>query len=386
MLASYDICEEKKEEECNHEKEEEEECSMANAMMQRGAYLRMLRQMELEDEAERQRQEKNENNDIQKSLQEFVDCGDTASLSSYSSDDTNSVTNAAALEDQIGVISSSDGLATYKMLNYDSYLAHQRYYNDLKHINMNFIDYGMIRNSNGCDGGRLIIEQRKALGKGGLCWDAAYILAEYMIQHEKDWILSNNNNNNNNNNTNESSITTKVVELGSGTGLGGLMIAKAIPNCHVSITDLPELMDLMTCNIRRNFDQQHDSPSCQNYQNPLDSFTNITSSLGNASAKTLRWGVQEDYQNGPYDIVIGCDVVASLYDPIALAQTFYALSHDKTKIYVSAKLRLDKPHELFEEEMRRLFGKVTVISCLEEKFSKIKNPNMRIIVAEGPVR
>mmetsp|Transcript_20710 Transcript_20710/g.30315 ORF Transcript_20710/g.30315 Transcript_20710/m.30315 type:complete len:208 (+) Transcript_20710:114-737(+) len=207
-----------------------------------------------------------------------------------------------------------------------------------------------------------------------------------MIQHEKDWILSNNNNNNNNNNTNESSITTKVVELGSGTGLGGLMIAKAIPNCHVSITDLPELMDLMTCNIRRNFDQQHDSPSCQNYQNPLDSFTNITSSLGNASAKTLRWGVQEDYQNGPYDIVIGCDVVASLYDPIALAQTFYALSHDKTKIYVSAKLRLDKPHELFEEEMRRLFGKVTVISCLEEKFSKIKNPNMRIIVAEGPVR
>eukprot|EP00957_Ditylum_brightwellii_P166239 12655730-Ditylum_brightwellii.AAC.1 len=132
MLASYDICEEKKEEECNHEKEEEEECSMANAMTQRGAYLRMLRQLELEDEAERQRQEKNENNDIQKSLQEFVDCGDTASLSSYSSDDTNSVTNAAALEDQIDVISSSDGLATYKMLNYDSYLAHQRYYDDLK--------------------------------------------------------------------------------------------------------------------------------------------------------------------------------------------------------------------------------------------------------------
>lgn len=40
------------------------------------------------------------------------------------------------------------------VLRYDSYLQHQRYYDDLKHVDCSFIDYG-----NG-----LLIEQDKSLG------------------------------------------------------------------------------------------------------------------------------------------------------------------------------------------------------------------------------
>mmetsp|Transcript_11819 Transcript_11819/g.17621 ORF Transcript_11819/g.17621 Transcript_11819/m.17621 type:complete len:199 (-) Transcript_11819:86-682(-) len=155
----------------NNEEEEEEECGMTDAMFQRGAYLRMLRQLELEDEAERQQQQtatfqpdkQNEDNDVKKSK----DCDDTASLSHASSSSSLYIASGDDIEDQIDVVVSSEGLK-YKVLEYASFLAHQRYYDDLKHANVNFINYGQILDSNGCAGGQLIIEQRKSLGKGGL--------------------------------------------------------------------------------------------------------------------------------------------------------------------------------------------------------------------------
>mmetsp|Transcript_15615 Transcript_15615/g.23062 ORF Transcript_15615/g.23062 Transcript_15615/m.23062 type:complete len:419 (+) Transcript_15615:96-1352(+) len=374
----------------NNEEEEVEECGMTDAMFQRGAYLRMLRQLELEDEAERQQQQtatfqpdkQNEDNDVKKSK----DCDDTASLSHASSSSSLSIASGDDIEDQIDVVVSSEGLK-YKVLEYASFLGHQRYYDDLKHANVNFINYGQILDSNGCAGGQLIIEQRKSLGKGGLCWDAAFILAEYMIAHEKQWnvqpqradcapVLSHDYTPPQ---QHQPPPPTKVVELGSGTGLGGLMIAKAVANCHVTITDLPELVDLMTSNVALNFKQQQQQISLTNEQQNI--FQNDTNSKSNATAQTLRWGVKEDYTDGPYDVIFGADVVTSLYDPIALAHTLYDLSHETTKVYVSVKARLSEPHELFEGEMKRLFEKVEIIWNVEE--SRNRNPDTAIIVAEG---
>ena len=82
------------------------------------------------------------------------------------------------------------------------------YYDDLKHANINYIDYGHVGKKRNCDvvggnngggcasststaawdfsdgengGGRLVVDPRKRLGKGGLCWDAAFVLGEHVI-------------------------------------------------------------------------------------------------------------------------------------------------------------------------------------------------------------
>ena len=45
--------------------------------------------------------------------------------------------------------------------------------------------------------------------------------------------------------------------MGSGTGLCGLMLAKAITNTHVYVTDLPELLNLMEQNLYLNFNNNN---------------------------------------------------------------------------------------------------------------------------------
>jgi len=293
---------------------------------------------------------------------------------------------------------NSDNTTTTLM--YESYLKHQRYYDDLKHVDINFINYGTkfasylltgekdeedVRSSSSKQRiqGRkdLIIEQRKYLGKGGLCWDAAFILGEHVIHNVSEWKI--------NNNTvevvGEGNRTTRVVELGAGTGLCGLMIAAAaFDDVIVEITDLPELQDLMCANIKRNYFRSSTSGSSNRKMKEEDDESrkneNFNTTNSNVSCRVLQWGVTSDYINAPYDVIIGADVVTSIYDPIALAQTFYALSGPHTKIYISGKTRLDKPHEIFEMEMKRLFVSVRKIDAPN---SRLRSPNVFVLVVQA---
>ena len=113
----------------------------ADHLMKRGEFLRKLREMELQDEAERQ-----------------------ATHEVSQNDDGN--------DDECVVFSNGD-----RLLRYELFLEHQRYYDDLKHVDFKYMDFGCL----GTDT-PLIVEQDKTLGKGGLCWDAAYILGEYVIR------------------------------------------------------------------------------------------------------------------------------------------------------------------------------------------------------------
>eukprot|EP00956_Cyclotella_meneghiniana_P006291 scaffold8251_cov61-Cyclotella_meneghiniana.AAC.2 len=296
--------------------------------MNRGSYLSQLRLLALQDEAERSAEEE------------------------Y----TSKVENLHA---EVQILSNGQ-----KMLNYSVYLSHQRYFDDLKHVDMHFMNFGCfvdtksnadatiprIESSNDVrilDGQLkheqdLIIEQRKSLGKGGLCWDAAFILGEHVIYHEMEWNI-------------QPSGLTSVLELGAGTGLCGLMVAKAT-SANVTITDLPELVPLMEDNVKRNL-------PCK----------------GNITAQTLRWGNEADYHGKPYDVIVGADIVTNLYDPVALASTIHALSGSETRIYISAKSRLDKPHEIFDDEMKRLFARCDRVKVE----SRLKSPNVFVMVFGG---
>ncbi len=71
-------------------------------------------------------------------------------------------------------------------------------------------------------------------------------------------------------------------------------------------TSCPPSQDLMRSNVERNFW--------------------MPSSLGDAivSCRLLWWGVESNYAGAPYNVIVGADVVALPYNPVALAQMFHA--------------------------------------------------------------
>ena len=252
---------------------------------ERGAFLRKLREMEREDEAQR--------------------CNDQ-----------NSITT---------------NIATGDTLQYDSYLAHQNYYDDYKHVNYRFIDFGEF-------GGKpLVVEQDRSLGKGGLIWDAAFILGEHVVRETDCWRQA------------CGTTPASIVELGSGTGMTGLMVARAFPETQVHLTDLPLLMPLLEKNC---------------------------ASTSNASVQVLEWGKPVHRH---YDVILGADVVASIYDSFALAKTIYDLAHSKTWVYLACRDRLAGSIEQFESYLKQMFQFVE----RQKADSSNRNPNVWILTARG---
>lgn len=234
-------------------------------LMNRGSYLRRLRLLALQDEMERFTQKEEEEQTSSEWFEEKK-CEDILDSKE---------------REAIEVHVSPGGERT---LDYSVYLSHQRYYDDLKHVDMKYIDYGHFGG-----GQNLIVEQRKQLGKGGFCWDAAFILGEHVVAHESAWNAPGE----------HDAEKTTVLELGAGTGLCGMMIAKST-NAHVILTDLPELMGLIGDNVQRNFPLLQDSGR-------------TNSSRGTVESRVLRWGVEDEYRGAPFDVIVGADIVASLY-------------------------------------------------------------------------
>lgn len=146
-----------------HPEDDEETEDAAELLMQRGDRLRMLREMELQDNLERQREQDDNLHEEQSA--------------------------------------SADGRSV--VLDYNAWLrSDQRYHDDLKHIDYKYIDFGS-EHWDPDDKRPLIVEQDKSLGKGGFCWDAAYILGEYLSSPSLD----------------RPAQGASVIELGSGTGL-----------------------------------------------------------------------------------------------------------------------------------------------------------------------
>ena len=393
--------------------EEEAAETPLERLMDRGRRLRLLRQLALDDECERMRQRCEEEeerryrrssssssssagyNFHEEKKEEGGDVGgDDDCDCNYDCHRASSSSSSSSSNGGEDVVRTLPG-TNETVLDYDSYLSHQRYYDDLKHVDHNYIDYTLddygdassssssSSSSNGGGGGvpgrrHLVVEQRKRLGKGGLCWDAAFVLGEHVASDAAEW-------RNDDDDDDDDKRPARVLELGAGTGLCGLMVASMVPDCTVELTDLPELQDLLISNVERNFGTSS-SLSSRNAA-AADASTTATTTTGgggggrSVSCRVLRWGVESDFAGAPYDVVIGADVVTSLYDPVALARTFHALSGPGTRVYVSGKTRLVGPHDAFEGEMSRLFGSVRGVDGGPR--SRLRSPGVFVIVACG---
>jgi hypothetical protein len=112
----------------------------AEVLMQRGEYLRQLRQLEQDDERQRNEEPVHENNQF---------------------------------ADQVDVLPDSER----RVLRYESYLLHQSFYDDLKHVDYEYVDFGSnLYEDSHTTARQLIIEQDKSLGKGGLVSEMKHIL------------------------------------------------------------------------------------------------------------------------------------------------------------------------------------------------------------------
>ncbi|KAF9534965.1 putative methyltransferase-domain-containing protein [Crepidotus variabilis] len=136
-----------------------------------------------------------------------------------------------------------------------------------------------------------------APGCGGLAWPAGQILASYLVQKGPEYIQS-----------------KCILELGSGTGLVGLVIG-AIQNMDIWITDQAPLLDIMNRNVRLN---------------NLETIVKVAE---------LNWGATIPAHIPRPDMILAADCV--YFEPAfpLLVQTLSDLSDAKTEILFCYKKR-----------------------------------------------
>ena len=117
---------------------------------------------------------------------------------------------------------------------------------------------------------------------------------------------------------------SKVLELGAGTGLAGIVASKL--GAEVTLTDLKKNLGILKRNIDVNF----------NSTEPM------------LLVKELEWNINlENFSHQSYNLIIGADIIYSVDTFRNLLKTiYYFLSCNKTdnppKIVLSSKLRYDR--------------------------------------------
>ncbi|XP_055521361.1 EEF1A lysine methyltransferase 3-like [Leucoraja erinacea] len=108
-------------------------------------------------------------------------------------------------------------------------------------------------------------------------------------------------------------IGQKVIELGSGTGIVGILAI--LLGGEVTLTDKPEVLGQIERNVARNV-----SPSM----------------IPRPKVAALSWGEDEDQFPRDYDIILGSDIVYWPRSFLQLLKTLKHLSDRRTVIYLSS--------------------------------------------------
>jgi predicted nicotinamide N-methyase len=146
---------------------------------------------------------------------------------------------------------------------------------------------------------------------GGTVWDAAIVLIKYFENLEEFPIGF--------------FKGKKIIELGSGTGLVGIVIG--LLGGNIIITDRKPLLNLMKENIQKNFIEKK------------------------VKVEELEWGKDCSYLNPPFDIILASDVMSYCYyeSQESFFQTLKDLSNKNTRIILSYEKRDMKDLEFFKK-------------------------------------
>ncbi|XP_043554442.1 EEF1A lysine methyltransferase 3-like [Chiloscyllium plagiosum] len=136
----------------------------------------------------------------------------------------------------------------------------------------------------------------------------------------------------------------KVIELGSGTGIVGILAT--LLGGDVTITDKPEVLKQIETNAQVNV------PSACRHRLQI---------------RPLTWG--EDHTNFPadYDFVLGSDIVYSSVTYPALMETFRYFTSQGATIYLSSELRKRNGSPSFHDESLPQYFNCQIVDRLENK-------------------
>jgi len=189
----------------------------------------------------------------------------------------------------------------------------------------------------------------RELGVAAVVWDAAVVLGEYLVD-QPDLVKD-----------------KKVIELGAGTGLVGIVASKL--GGLVTITDRSQSLKSVEQNVRDNGYHNHHcttftdtSLDCRSSNNdceqansrtdPSDIDSDCSSKKPNVSA--LTWGENLDMYPNAFEVVLGADIVYIEETFDDLITTISHLTDCRSVVLIAARLRYRRD-ELFFEKFRRLF-------------------------------
>ncbi|TYZ68539.1 hypothetical protein PybrP1_007171 [[Pythium] brassicae (nom. inval.)] len=166
----------------------------------------------------------------------------------------------------------------------------------------------------------LLAESPGNLGIGGKLWDSCLVLARYLALHRP--LVAG----------------KRVVELGSGLGLVGIVCA--LLGARATLTDVAEVVPLLRYNIDLNFPAS---------SSDSDSDGSAASGGGRPTAATHLWGTEPAALATPHpDVVVLSDVV---YDPegyAPLVASLVALTMERTVVLMAHRSRNPMEHQFFE--------------------------------------
>ena len=210
---------------------------------------------------------------------------------------------------------------------------------------------------------------------GGIVWETSYLLASYLLERYRG-------DDRQKRKTAQNSTTMdrladspspplgKVLEIGSGCGMLGLVLAASGLSSSVILTECSEVMDDLRSNVQRNIDAEGNSLS-----------------RDVVSAQLLRWdcleediagfnGIPNDAKNDlkeslhlrphSFDTIVGTDVVFTPTLVRPLLACLALMAHKHTNIYLCLQVRCADSHALLLKKASK-FG-LRVKDCSHKAF------------------
>jgi predicted nicotinamide N-methyase len=173
-----------------------------------------------------------------------------------------------------------------------------------------------------CFGDIVINENTNMQHSGARVWSSSHVLTKYLEKHRRKLKLKG-----------------KVLELGAGCGMNGIMMSKC--GCDMVVfTDIAPVIDHLTLNVERNLSNPLKKDSTKNY-----------------AIRELEWENEEQCKRikdefGNFQFIIGSDVVYQEEHIHGLLKVlkYFTETYTSASIIIAYEIRNDSAHEMFLEE------------------------------------
>ncbi|KAJ1452826.1 hypothetical protein M885DRAFT_525732 [Pelagophyceae sp. CCMP2097] len=197
------------------------------------------------------------------------------------------------------------------VVDFEAWLENQEYFDDLKFVNADEVRFTL-------SGETVTVEQDRRLGKGGHIWDGSYVLCEQLLAAPPAALAAGG---------------AKVLALGAGAGLEGILISKLFPKTAVTITDGDsDICALAKRNVERN--------GASEATRVLQLWWKSDEALAKEDDDDIWRPKKCDTEVGDseiFDLIVAAEAVAPIYDAAALVATLKRHSGPKTELRLLSK-------------------------------------------------